>query len=333
MNRRILFYAVSPVISFQSFVISDNKKPKEVAKKAHAPFLMLADLDGTLVGCNEGFTCWLDHWLEEEATKQSTLCYNTARCITDYEKLVKTSASKGEFLPTPDVLITGEGTEIRWCVDKAKSLFKLDQIWDRRMKEHWRDSGLEQKVKELLLPYNQDLQPRDLNALENSPPYGEYRVAITVQGKEKAIALTKELQCKLGNKVTIYTFTGWGPEDFELICALPNIALKGNAALYVQDALGFSHNCCIAAGDTKGDSSMLDTGFPFICVGNSSDDLLVDVNKVSRPDLHYMAEGKHGHGVVEGLRFFRDRHHLNDHHKHTEEPEDVIKRELHTFAK
>jgi hypothetical protein len=49
----------------------------------------------------------------EEAPLGSVLCYNTARCIKDYEKLVKQCSDAGVALPTPDVLITGEGTEIR----------------------------------------------------------------------------------------------------------------------------------------------------------------------------------------------------------------------------
>jgi hypothetical protein len=200
-----------------------------------------------LVGCTEGFASWLKHWLEEEVSNESVLCYNTARCITDFYHLRKNSAKNGVHLPTPDVLITGEGTEIRWCADKSKGIFKLDQIWERKMREHWRESGLEKTVKELMSPYDEELW-LNLNRPENSPPHGEYRFAITVKGKEKAAELTEYFKNKLGPRVALYTMEGW--ENFELIVAMPDSALKKNAALYVQDALGYSHDSCIAAGGT-----------------------------------------------------------------------------------
>lgn len=50
---------------------------------------------------------------------------------------------------------------------------------------------------------------------------------------------------------------------------------------------------------------MLETGFPFICVGNSSFQLLEDARALGQPHLHYEASGTHGRGVVEGIQFFR----------------------------
>ena len=46
-----------------------------------------------------------------EAPAGSILCYNTGRCITDY------CGALEPLLPPPDVLVTGDGTEIRWRVD------------------------------------------------------------------------------------------------------------------------------------------------------------------------------------------------------------------------
>ena len=90
-----------------------------------------------------------------------------------------------------------------------------------------------------------------------------------------------------------------------LVCAVPSAGSKGNAALHVQRVLGLRLEDCVGAGDTKGDSSMLATGMPFILVANSTADLVRDAAAAGRPDLHFHAAGRFAEGVIEGLRHFR----------------------------
>jgi hypothetical protein len=81
------------------------------------------------------------------------LCYNTARCITDYENLVVKYGGAGGVLEPPDVLITGEGTQIWWREkpgssqtgagvsshghDPGRATFVLDSEWRGMIQKVW----------------------------------------------------------------------------------------------------------------------------------------------------------------------------------------------------
>ena len=58
------------------------------------PILFFSDLDQTLVGDDEaGLGEWCTYWQEEERAKHgSILCFNTGRCIKDYETELKLAA-------------------------------------------------------------------------------------------------------------------------------------------------------------------------------------------------------------------------------------------------
>ena len=95
-------------------------------------------------------------------------------------------------LPVPDVLITGDGTEIRWCVDGA---LQLDEEWAQLVSSSWK--GVRQR---LLARMDEDEEGHidNLNAVGNSPPHGEARWAITVLGEENAKARAAEYQRRMG---------------------------------------------------------------------------------------------------------------------------------------
>jgi len=266
--------------------------------------MLLADLDGTLVGSKPALAAWEKYWRAVESPAGSILCYNTARCIKDYECLVR-----DEKLPVPDVLITGDGTEVRWRSSPPGSsdapVFSRDRGWDLKMAEAWLKSGLSRRTVELMSKFDAQQIP-DLNHARNSPPHGEHRFAITTDGgPEAAAALVEFLQGELGLGVYVYAVVGWGPAQPHLVCAVPSAGSKGNAALHAQRVLGLRLEDCIGAGDTKGDSSMLATGMPFILVANSTADLVRDAAAAGRPELHYHAAGRYADGVTEGVRHFR----------------------------
>jgi len=87
-------------------------------------------------------------------------------------------------LPTPDVLITGEGTEIRWrqkaakaqgsSVSETRQSFLVDQIWQNKIRRQWRGSGVGRLAAAALSRHDANIVP-GLNGIENSPPHGECR--------------------------------------------------------------------------------------------------------------------------------------------------------------
>ena len=303
-----------------------------------APALYFFDLDGTIVGSPsraEGQKFFLDFWRKQQreapATQRPMLCYNTARCIKDYESLRNKTAEEGLALPEPDLLITGDGTEGRWRG-------QLDQVWDRRIREHWRESGLERRVRAAMDPLDAGLIP-NLNDEDNSASLGgEYRDAITVTSAEAADAVVARLRSTFGRDCNVYKVPcgSWiadgSSPDAHMVSALPGLTHKGKAAQYAAHCLGRmawkqvpGGDCetrdapwggeverigewddnVVAAGDTIGDAPMLWTGVRFVAVGNSSDCLVSNLRASARgSDTHYVATGANAFGVIEGLRHF-----------------------------
>ena len=222
------------------------------------------------------------------------------------------------------MLITGDGSEVRWRG-------QLDQIWNRRMQEHWRKSGVEKHVRTLMEPHDAGLI-KDLNHRENSPVLGgERRFAITIKGNIEADALVKHLRARLGAACNIYRIPISSSESVQgnMVCALPGICHKGKAAQYVASCLGImkwggvhAHgddlgewggepdtvgdwdDGVVAAGDTLGDIPMLWTGIRFIAPSNSTEDLLARIREAGNPEIYYLAKGANAFGVTEGIEHF-----------------------------
>ena len=147
MSARLLF-RIAPLAAPLACYSSRASCQTPVKKK---PILFFSDLDGTLVGSTEGLRAWRKHWETTEAPLGSILCYNTARCLKDYKRLVEKCEDDGCPLPVPDVLITGDGTEIRWrkkASDATASghhglaCFDIDRAWSQKVVQSWRGSGV-----------------------------------------------------------------------------------------------------------------------------------------------------------------------------------------------
>ena len=54
--------------------------------------VLYSDLDGTLIGDTVKLLGFNRHWKENEEPEGSVLCYNTARCILAYRKLLTREA-------------------------------------------------------------------------------------------------------------------------------------------------------------------------------------------------------------------------------------------------
>ena len=330
------------IVGSSLLLLRARKAPKQRSARCQAAagcgasasrgIVLFTDLDGTLVISkeeqkqSEARLREFNKFWETERAKGSILVYNTARSIRMYEQL---ASDYSEFQP-PDVLITGEGTEIRWLVAPEDSTriashghteqgvhFLLDSEWDERIQNHWWESGLRGKVVALMEKID-DGCFEGLNDKANGLGRYESRHAITLQGgpgsenlaNQTLQKLHEKLNCDGNHVVDLAGFPAWGEDPKpQIITALPSIAGKANAARYVAQKLGFSENQCVGAGDTMGDASMLDAGeISFFAVANADEALKQAIAK----------EQNHGFrpfpctvrqvaatGVVEGTQKFR----------------------------
>ena len=278
--------------------------------------LLLTDLDGTLVDKAkhnpEELEAFNRYWNEHERPRGSVLVYNTARCI----KMYTTLAEQTKHLMPPDVLITGEGTEIRWMVrdERVRGCYGHDRVrfvddaeWKQKMRTHWWDSGLRDRVRSTLDVHDQGAIAH-LNDIENALPHGEARHAVTLTQTpgEETMKLAEKIERELGGSemVRIFHMEGW-IKGTELMTAIPSIAGKDGAAKYVASKLMFQDADCLAAGDTKGDASMLMTNLAFIAVGNATSALRKAVRqRASSVHGDYMSPFGGAGGVLDGLLKF-----------------------------
>jgi hypothetical protein len=303
------------------------------------PIILFTDLDGTWVDykfpseqVRADLAAFHEYWDRVERPRGSVLVYNTARCIRMYEALPKDF----ENFETPDILITGEGVEIRWASSKlgaetasggsshghkdADVSFSIDPKWASVIRQAWWDSAVGNAVKQALDAVDEHciLNLNDVgNALND---VGEARYAVTIKGGDgvlgRCAVIVEELEEELNGEekvVMLSTYPAWGEAPVpHIINAVPMVAGKGRAARYIADALGFEECDCLAAGDTLGDAPMIvDTNMPFLAVGNAKDslkDIVTHRNDncdASTAPFTIVVDGVGVSGVLEGLKKFR----------------------------
>jgi hypothetical protein len=333
-----------------------------------AAICLFTDLDGTFVEHGKeqqqqvrvNLERFYAYWDRHERPRGSVLVYNTARSIKMYEAL---PADFPAFRP-PDVLITGEGTEIRWLTSPSSGSsassassassgssptassgsshghdaryfeFAVDDSWARRIRAHWWDSGLAEKVRAALDAVD-EMCIAHLNDPGNAlNAQGEARHAVTIRGgpgsEQRAADLLQSLSAKLngdgggggGGKSADHTppravelagFPAWGEDPKpRIITALPACAGKGKAAQYVAERLGFAEEQCVCAGDTLGDIALLQDagGMKFFAVANAKGSLKTAVaNKRRGVDtggsFPSVVSCTGAAGVLEGVKRFR----------------------------
>ena len=306
-----------------------------------APICLFTDLDGTFVDYKDkekvgrDLECFFEYWEEFERPRGSVLVYNTARSIKMYEHL---PADFPEFRP-PDVLITGEGTEIRWLRapsspntaarsssssshghDDQSCKFEIDDVWADRIREHWWRSGLRERVRAALDAIDEHCIG-DLNVAENAlNEWGEARHAVTIRGGPGSEQRVAELLEVLGGElnsgpdrvVELAGFPAWGEDPKpHIITALPSCAGKGKSARYVAERLGIPEERCVCAGDTLGDLALLEDagGMSFFAVANARGGLKEAVARKRRAlagdhPFPRTVGGTGAAGVLEGLQRF-----------------------------
>ena len=109
------------------------RRPSLPKDRAPNAMLLISDVDGTLTGDAEALKAFKLHWLEEQLPRGSILCYNTARSMTRFVDGIHVKELPD--LLQPDVLITGDGTEM-WFFD-SEGAPQLCQQWASHVREHW----------------------------------------------------------------------------------------------------------------------------------------------------------------------------------------------------
>jgi hypothetical protein len=240
-------------------------------------YLLVTDLDNTLVG-DEAALVRLNQWLTDVRAQQSlVLVYSTGRSLTSYEHLCQTVP----LLP-PDVLVTAVGTEIYGGSSRS-----ADALWASQLQHNW-DRTLVQQIAarfEGLVP-----QPEP----EQRPFKVSYFLKPVIASAIMA-ELSAALQAAGLSTQLIYS----GSKDLDI---LPQAANKGKALQFVQAQWGFGATQTIACGDSGNDIALFGNNQGII-VGNAQPELLHWYRQNPAPN-RYLATTHYAAGILEGLRYF-----------------------------
>lgn len=292
------------------------------------PFMLSADLDGTLVGTTAAEDAatgafgayWLTH-----AQPRATLLFNTGRSIGQVLSLLR---QKAGLLPVPDAIAAAVGTQV-WRLrsghgrgpplqspapgapgeaapEVAEPPAEAPSVWDVAAWEQdesftqrlsaggWVLEGAQAAAAALV-----EATPGDCHWLDRGTEH-PHRVSLAVAApalERSCAALAAGLQAQGCAAQLVVSGTG----DWRYVDALAPAAGKRAAAEHVAAALGIPLSRVVAAGDSGNDTAMLAGSFRAIVVGNAQPDLGLWALGQSQDGRLVCAAGHGAAGVLEGL--------------------------------
>lgn len=236
------------------------------------PFLLAADIDGTMLGDGLG-EAWLKAFRCESAGG-FLLTYVTGRDFRSAIQLVEE-----DRLPYPNFICSDVGTEIHDLSDPQNVIgekytaqvgpgWNPETIYALGEGEGVRRQASTEGQSYFQAGFDWDGQPHTLEAFF-------HRVA----GLEFCRIL---------------------PSHGEYIDVLPDVLGKGKAVEFLQRELGLDPERVVVAGDSGNDREMFETRYKGIVPANALDELKAIANQ----PWHYHSSLPAGRGVLEGLRHF-----------------------------
>ena len=232
------------------------------------PFLLIADVDGTLLGDEDGELALKTFRLEYPAS--CILAAVTGRTLSSVESLVLAGR-----LPRPEYIGSAVGTELMACNDEKNALggkyaaqaskeWKLEEIYA---------AGEGKGVARQEFPEGQPL----------------YQAGFRWNGEQEALAAFRDRLS--GQKCHILASSG------QYIDVLPDGLGKGELARFLQGELGIETDRVVVAGDSGNDCEMFETAFKGIVPSNALDEL----KSMARQCRHYHSPYPAARGVIDGL--------------------------------
>ena len=244
-----------------------------------AKFLLVTDLDNTLVGDDEALA-ELNRKLSQHRQENGTkIVYATGRSPMLYRQL-----QTEKQLLEPDALIAAVGTEIY-----PKGSDTPDPAWVERLSQGWdRDTVVATTA------HFADLvaQPES----EQRP----FKVSffLTAEMAANVLPQLESLLQERGLDIKLIYSTG---QDLDI---LPRLGNKGLAMQFLRQQWGIEPEQTVVCGDSGNDVALFSVGEERgIIVGNASSELLKWHN-ANPADYRYLAKASCAGGILEGLNHF-----------------------------
>ena len=236
------------------------------------PFLLAADIDGTLLGDEEGERLLFD--LVSGHPSGIILAVISGRTLASIGELVDQ-----KHLPRPRFIAGSVGTELRVFDDPASV---LPAKYHGRVRSGW---DLETVYR---LGEGEGIQRQEFS--DGQPPF---HAGFYWDGRPETLAAFRGRLSALGNCHIL-------PSYDHYIDVLPDGVGKGEVACFLQAELGLDKERVVVAGDSGNDREMFETGFGGIVPVNSLDEL----KKAASKPGHYHSPQPAARGVIDGLVHF-----------------------------
>ncbi len=243
------------------------------------PFLLITDLDNTLVGDDAALAA-LNQALIQRRHQGCKVVYSTGRSRASYQHLT----TQQSLLP-PDLLVCAVGTEVYQGDSETPNA-----TWSAALAPGW-----DREIAIACAAQFADLVPQA--ASEQRPFKASYFLTEQAAGE-----VVPQLQALLYDRGLETQVIYSGGKDLDI---LPRQANKGSAMTFVRQLLGFDPSATIACGDSGNDLALfVDRPELGIIVGNALPELLDWYQSQPPNDQCYLAQAHCAGGILEGLRHF-----------------------------
>jgi sucrose-6-phosphatase len=236
------------------------------------PFLLAADLDGTLLGDETGEEMLRN--FRRSNSENFLLAFVTGCSLPSIRKLIE-----GNRLPQPDYICSDVGTELLDCSDPGN---RLGQKYTTQVSASWNLETL------YALGEGEGVWRQDFP--EGQP---RFQAGFYWDGKPETLATFYN---RLADQEDCYILPSFG----EYIDILPTPLGKGNVVQFLQKELGLNPARIVVAGDAGNDREMFEIGLKGIVPANALEELK---NSTKHPWIFHSSLPA-GRGVMDGLRYF-----------------------------
>jgi sucrose-phosphate synthase len=250
---------------------ASDKHPPFGRRLTSSNYLMITDIDNTLVGDNDSMIQLfnlLDHYKESIAWGVATgrSLELTIDAMTEYD------------IPMPDILICSVGTEIYYGPD-----LRMDKGWQQHISHKWKPEDIKATL-------------QNLNFLVFQEAEGQraHKISYYMEGKSGYLEEVQEHLNRENLKCHIIYSHG------QFLDILPYRASKGKAIKYLKYKYEFPSSKVMVAGDSGNDEDMIRGSNYGLVVGNHSEELehLKGQNRV------LFSSKKFASGVIDGLTHY-----------------------------
>mmetsp|Transcript_667 Transcript_667/g.1395 ORF Transcript_667/g.1395 Transcript_667/m.1395 type:complete len:417 (+) Transcript_667:100-1350(+) len=264
-------------------------------------FMVVSDLDGTMVGDDATTLRFKTYWEEEAVWRGSVLVFSSGRTLEQYLEL---AAEKDGVIASPDALVSAVGTRVYTRLGQEQ--WEEDDAWTATLDEGWNEQVVLDSCTEAIELCGEDkMHFRPLHEMNAH----KITCGIHVDVLEQAESCIQSTLDAANVKAKLIRS---GQGDWRYLDIVPVGAGKLESLEYIRQQMGIPKERTVACGDSGNDIAMFEGENLSIVVGNAQPDLVAWLEQYTptAPVLEngqariLHANAKVADGILEGLKHF-----------------------------